>query len=203
MSKNIPETPVEQEEWRVVPGLIYSGFYEASSLGRIKDNVSGVITKGNPGTYYTYRLKGVNKSFFVHRLVATAFLGLPSDPKLVVNHIDLNKHNNRIANLEWVTQSRNVQHAKDHYHNATPEAIQQRKQQIINLRKAGWGYAEIGKQFSMTKDQVRAAIMASGLQTEDDRCEYIVLNTVIRWSVFDERNEEFFDTYAITPKRKS
>lgn len=175
MNKNNPETPVEQEEWRVIPGLIYSGFYEASSFGRIKDNVSGVISIGNPGTYFTYRIKGVKKNMLVHRLVALAFLGEPANDKLVVNHKDLNKHNNEISNLEYVTKSRNAQHAADHYHNATPEAIQQRRKKIITLRAQGWGYGQIAHQFSMTMNQVRALIQASGLQTEDDRCEYIYL----------------------------
>ena len=48
-----------------------------------------------------------NKSFLVHRLVAETFI--PQDNlDLVVNHLDENKHNACLENLEWITQSENV-----------------------------------------------------------------------------------------------
>ena len=202
MNKNIPETSEEQEEWRVIPGLIYSGFYEASSFGRIKDKPTGEISTGIRGTYYTYYIHEMKKSQFVHRLVALAFLGQPANDKLVVNHKDLNKHNNRIDNLEYVTQSRNAQHASDHYRNVTPEAIRQRQTEIISLRAAGWAYGDIARQFSMDMDQVRAIVQASGLQTEDNRCEYIYLpKRNFKLYVFSEDfNEEM--TYWVDQPRK-
>ena len=186
MSDTTPDISPEQEEWRVIPGLIYSGFYEASSLGRIKDNVSGDITSGALGKYfkyYTYRIPHVRKTFFVHRMVALAFLGV-CPPGIVVNHKDLNKLNNRISNLEYVTESRNAQHAKEHYLNITPDT-QQRYKAIIRLRAAGWSYEDIGYQFSLTKHQVRAIIQASGLQTEGGNAGVIYINKPIKRSVFD------------------
>jgi len=50
---------------------------------------------------------GVRKGFFVHRLVALNFIG---ESKLQVNHKDMNKQNNCINNLEFVTQSENMKH---------------------------------------------------------------------------------------------
>ncbi|XHR94281.1 HNH endonuclease signature motif containing protein [Mucilaginibacter sp. UC70_90] len=44
----------------------------------------------------------------VHRIVATAFLGIAPTPKHVVDHIDTNKRNNRPENLRWVTRLENV-----------------------------------------------------------------------------------------------
>ena len=48
----------------------------------------------------------------MHRLVAATFLGLPSSPDLQVNHKDLDRGNNHVDNLEWVTASENAKHAR-------------------------------------------------------------------------------------------
>lgn len=53
---------------------------------------------------------GSGKKYLLHRLLATAFIPNPKD-KPQVNHIDGEKTNNALANLEWVTQSENQKHA--------------------------------------------------------------------------------------------
>jgi hypothetical protein len=55
--------------------------------------------------------EGAVKKHKVHRLVALAWLGEPSDARLQINHIDGVKTNNALENLEWVTASQNRKHA--------------------------------------------------------------------------------------------
>lgn len=61
--------------------------------------------------YYKLKLKGVRKwiNAYTHRLIAVAYIPNPFN-KLEVNHIDENKSNNSIDNLEWVTRRENVNH---------------------------------------------------------------------------------------------
>jgi len=97
------------EEWRPIAG--YEGLYEVSNMGRVrsitryKKVIKPTIT--NSG-YYQYQLwhNGTYRTGLAHRLVAKAFVPNP-DNKPVVNHIDENKLNNFVSNLEWVTHVEN------------------------------------------------------------------------------------------------
>jgi hypothetical protein len=109
------------EEWRSIPEFIG---YEVSSLGRVRsiDRVCGNrpgITKGrlltpfiNRRGYLEVIIRKNSKSTakIVHRLVAKTFLS-NFENKPQVNHIDGNKQNNSLENLEWVTNSQNQKHA--------------------------------------------------------------------------------------------
>lgn len=103
-----------KEEWRTCGG---SSITEVSNLGRVRNAVTKRIRKlsTNAGGYLVCGLvldTGDSKTVRVHRLVALAFL--PADSvKREVNHIDGNKQNNRLDNLEWVTSKENKKHAWD------------------------------------------------------------------------------------------
>ena len=92
----------------------YEGLYEVSNLGRVKSfyKPEGTILK-TPIDGVGYKLvnlsiKGKRKKYTVHQLVAMVFLNhTPCGHKLVVNHIDLDKLNNNVDNLEIVSARKN------------------------------------------------------------------------------------------------
>lgn len=100
------------EEWRPVVG--YEGRYEVSNRGRLRGPHWGVVKARNNRGYRAVTLvdspHGGRKTYSVHRLVMAAFVG-PCPVDKQVNHIDGNKSNNYIENLEYVTQTENVRHA--------------------------------------------------------------------------------------------
>lgn len=82
------------------------GLYEAEYLA------FGYNAKGY--RQVTLRRDGKSNTVSVHRLVAETYLEpIPDGNKCTVNHIDGNKQNNHISNLEWNTYSENLQHAYD------------------------------------------------------------------------------------------
>lgn len=101
-----------KELWKSIEG--YEGLYEISNLGNVRSIRRNKVMK--PGSHrfgYRYVIlckEGSNKSVLVHRLVANAFISrIPG--KEDVNHIDGDKSNNCVENLEWVSKSENMQHA--------------------------------------------------------------------------------------------
>lgn len=117
---------MQEEIWKDIAG--YEGKYQVSNFGRVKRLSKVVRSRGgfrtlttkllSPQTnkkknfYYFIRLykNGISKPFFIHRLVANAFI--PNPQKLPqVNHKDGDKRNNVVENLEWCTASENVRHA--------------------------------------------------------------------------------------------
>lgn len=99
---------INDEIWEQVTHI-----HEVSNFGNVR-NINGNLLKPWVGTTGYYHIKvinnGVRKNVKLHRLVALAFIPNPCK-KPHVNHIDGNKLNNHISNLEWCTHAENLKHA--------------------------------------------------------------------------------------------
>lgn len=90
--------------------------YSITMSGRVINNVTKMEKKpsdnhsGNGYMYVDLYNRGKRKRFYVHRLVAEAYVPNPHN-KPYINHIDGNPKNNDYTNLEWCTPSENVDHA--------------------------------------------------------------------------------------------
>lgn len=101
-----------KEVWKDIQG--YEGLYQVSNLGRVKslnyhrEGKEKMLSVYKNGNYLRVTLfKNTKKTFFVHRLVAEAFI--TNQKKLPeVNHKDENKENNCVNNLEWCTSLYNA-----------------------------------------------------------------------------------------------
>lgn len=109
------------EVWQSIKG--YEGLYEVSNTGKVRSLDRVVRTKnGNTQTYYgkektlsnngtdyyfvTLYKNNKGKRFYIHRLVYSTFVeGIPEG--LTINHIDYDKSNNTVENLELMTRSEN------------------------------------------------------------------------------------------------
>ena len=95
----------------------YEQYFQITKDGKLWSKRTNKFLKQTIGKtgYYTVATKiggrkGINKCFKIHRLVAQAYIPNPKN-KPFVNHIDGNKLNNHVSNLEWVTNQENVIHA--------------------------------------------------------------------------------------------
>lgn len=112
------------EEWKQIQG--YEGRYEVSNHGRVKSFTRGHVIILIPSVHYKGHLTvylhkdSVRKKYYIHRLVAFAFIP-NSDNKRLVNHKDCIKSNNLVTNLEWSTDSENTQYYYDHRNNTVDD----------------------------------------------------------------------------------
>ena len=115
----------DKEVWKDIKG--YEGLYQVSNLGNVKslERVSnngkgkyvqkerilkaGIRKGGYKAVVLHKDSKG--KNFFIHRLVATAFLDNPFN-KEYVDHINTNTGDNRVENLRWVSPKENINNEK-------------------------------------------------------------------------------------------
>lgn len=101
---------MNKEIWKDIKG--YEGLYQVSNMGEVRRVGRNKPLYKSLRNYYGVKLSknNIKKYFNIHKLVAETFIPNLSN-KEQVNHIDGNKLNNNVENLEWVTPSENTKHA--------------------------------------------------------------------------------------------
>lgn len=170
-----------QEIWKDIVG--YEGLYQISSFGRVKSigrdksvgaergfyNIGDIYLKYSERRGYngvSLCKNGKVKPFSVHRLVAKHFLE-NKDNKTTVNHINGNKKDNRLENLEWATPSEQQQHAfsiglRNNSIGENSNFSKLKEEDIIEIRrlyKTGfYRMGEIAKKFNIAKNTVNSIV---------------------------------------------
>lgn len=174
-----------KEFWKLITYRDLPPLYYASNLGRIKRvrhstqtvNQFGVheVTRDekiysfckNSQGYCLWRIQqdNVSKAFTVHRIIAHTFIPNP-EGKPCVNHLDLDKTNNCVSNLEWATYSENSLHAVREGALVTKKGIssnlsrysEEQVREVYRLCKQGMSQSKAGERVGMPRPTV-ASIM--------------------------------------------
>ena len=141
--------------------------YTINDNGEIFSDISGKMKTRNKGNT-EYQIinfmtqEGKKKTYRVHRLVMMAFKPIEDMDNLEVNHIDGDKKNNALSNLEWCSSSENQKHAfqtglqrprkgeKSNFSKLTQADIEK----IFELRKLGWLQKDIADQIGCTRSNI-------------------------------------------------
>jgi hypothetical protein len=158
------------EEWRplVYPDTPVRDGYQVSSLGRIKLIRRKTYGFATSDGYKAVALQSSTSSTFspalVHRLVAYTFLGAPDNAKsLVVNHLDGDKTNNTVANLEWATYSQNTRHSSNVINKHVLRSVASYDQRSGELIKAYPSIKSAADDVGKTASAVQEGVRSRGL----------------------------------------
>ena len=132
-----------------IPG--FDGVYKIDEDGNVFNRYNRIMKPGIDKKGYA-RIELWYHKYLVHRLVADTLLANPEN-KPEVNHIDSNKSNNKLSNLEWVTHAQNQQRMK-HYKTDSGE------HHISTTHKGGFqgGFMKDGKAYRFFAATLEEAI---------------------------------------------
>lgn len=139
--------------------------YSVNKLGQVFSGKSGKFLKPQRSSQYDYRKvalrkDGVTYQKLVHKLVIETFTPKPIGIKLEVNHIDGDKTNNNLKNLEYVTHRQNAKKASDmglHKSGENSHKAKLSSAEVIEIRKLlaeGLSQTKIGRLFGVQQSTV-------------------------------------------------
>lgn len=100
---------------------------------------------------------GDDDLYYIHRLVAETYIPNPEN-KPMVNHIDGNKTNNRVENLEWVTRIENYIHAFEHGLYPRNRIHPSNKKEVYDLVKEGVPVKVVAERYGLKPGGVRSLV---------------------------------------------
>lgn len=157
------------EIWKDVPD--YEDFYQASNLGRVRRIQYGprghrapfLKPQKNPVTKYhsvSLSLNGRHKRHNLHSLIARTFLGECEDG-MEINHIDGDRSNNAVSNLEYVTHSYNNLHAYRTLGRKVGMPNKINREQACEIRilaAQGVSYSALSERFGITPNSIKSVV---------------------------------------------
>lgn len=159
-----------KEVWRDIPG--YEGYYQASNLGNIKSlpkkykPLGRILKPQQRNNYLIVSLSrdGKSKSQSVHRIIMKTFKG---ESNLTVNHIDGNKHNNKLENLEYCTPRDNARHVFISKIKITNS--ERFKDEIIKDYKNGITLVNLTKKYHVDLRHLKKFLLENGFELKERR----------------------------------
>ena len=156
-----------KEIWKDIKD--YEGLYQVSNLGRVKRITTGRVLKPlkHANGYLMVKLSknSIVYTKTVHRLVAEAFIPNP-EHKSEINHIDENKTNNSLDNLEWMTRKENINHGTRTERMSKTQSIPIITTNIkTGESKEFYGARECARQLGLTHGNITSVIKGRYKQT--------------------------------------
>lgn len=144
----------------------FEGLYCVDEKGNVFSMITnrsrrmGILKPYEKNGYLAVNLYNGGKLYhrYIHRLVAEAFIPNPNEYK-EVNHIDCDKKNNSIHNLEWVNRKKNLKHAYENGLKRTGENHGMHKLNsldVINIRRSNESQNTLAKQYNISQSTISA-----------------------------------------------
>lgn len=178
--KTVQAISDNSDMWR--PVIDFNGRYVVSSEGQVKSLLTGrILSPGRTSRGYLsvslYRSVVPKQavSLSVHRVVWNAFVG-PVPAGMQINHIDGDKLNNRLANLECVTQGENIVHAIGHigvrrYRGQEHANAKLAERDIVKIKQAaaiGFGKRMLARAFRVSDKTIANILNGTAWAHNDD-----------------------------------